>query len=145
MLAPLSSPRAIINPMKRSAGFTVIEMIVAILFVAAAAVILFAQRQNLVATQRDDTRKTAINAMYYSLEEVFYAKNSYYPNKISDANLTSLDPNLFTDPNGTAFDKGESDYRYEPTGCSLDGKCKGYTLRAHLEKEADYTKTSRHN
>ena len=131
--------------MKRADGFTVIEMIIAILFVAGAAAILFVQRQNLVATQRDDTRKTAVNAMYYSLEEVFYAKNGYYPDRISDANLASMDPSLFTDPDGHAINTGDSDYRYEPTGCSLDGKCKGYTLRALLEKEADYTKTSRHN
>lgn len=130
--------------MKRSAGFTVIELIVAIIFLAAASVILFSQRQSLVATQRDDTRKTAINAMYYSLEEVFYAKNGYYPSKIDETNLSSMDPTLFTDPDGQAINTSTSDYRYEPTNCDISGKCQSYSLRGLLEKEADYVKKSRH-
>lgn len=130
--------------MKRAAGFTVIELLVATVFLAVAGVILFGQRQNLVATQRDDARKTAINAMYYSLEEVFYAKNGFYPSKIDESNLSSMDPNLFTDPDGNTINSGSSDYRYEPTNCSLDGKCKSYSLRGLLEKEADYVKKSRH-
>lgn len=131
--------------MKRAHGFTVIELLVAIVFLAAASLILFSQRQNLIAGQRDETRKTAINAMYYSLEKVFYAKNGFYPSKISDNNLSSMDPTLFTDPDGDAINTSNSDYRYEPTGCSLDGKCKSYTLRGLLEKEANYIKTSRQN
>lgn len=130
--------------MKHSQGFTVIELVVAIVFLAATSLILFSQRQSLVATQRDETRKTAINAMYYSLEEVFYAKNGYYPNKIDENNLSSMDPTLFTDPKGDAMNTGASDYRYEPTNCSLEGKCKSYSLRGLLEKEADFVKKSRH-
>lgn len=130
--------------MKRSAGFTVIEIIVAIVFLAAASVILFSQRQALMATQRDDTRKTAVNAMYYSLEEVFYAKNNYYPSKIDENNLSSMDPTLFTDPDGNAINSSDSSYRYEPINCDLAGKCKSYTLRGLLEREGDYIKKSRH-
>ena len=129
--------------MKRAHGFTVIELLVAVVFLGAASVILFTQRQGLVTTQRDDARKVAVNAMYYSLEEVFHAKNGYYPSKINDTNLSSMDPTLFTDPDGDAINTGESDYRYEPTNCSIDGKCKSYTLRGLLEKEADYVKKSR--
>jgi Tfp pilus assembly protein PilE len=131
--------------MKRSAGFTVIEIIVAVLFLASATVILFTQRANLVAIQRDATRKTAINAMYYSLEEVYYpAHNNSYPGKLDKTTLPSVDPALFTDPNGNTIGSGSSNYRYEGTNCSTDGVCKSYTLRALLEKEADYVKTSRH-
>lgn len=129
--------------MKRAHGFTVIELLVAIVFLGAASVILFTQRQALMTTQRDDTRKVAINAMYYSLEEVFHAKNGYYPNKIDDTNLSSMDPTLFTDPDGDAINTSASDYRYEPTNCDINGKCKSYTLRGLLEKEADYVKKSR--
>lgn len=129
--------------MKRTAGFTVIELIVAIVFLATASLILLQQRQSLLATQRDDTRKTAVNAMYYSLEEVFHAKNGYYPSKIDESNLTSMDPTLFTDPDGDAINTGASDYRYEPTDCDINGKCKSYSLRALLEKEADYVKENR--
>ncbi len=130
--------------MKRTAGFTVIEIIVAILFLASATVILFTQRQNLLATQGDATRKTAINAMYYSLEEVYYKAHNAYPSKIDSATLPSVDPALFTDPHGNALGSSNSSYRYEPTNCTTDGTCKSYTLRALMEKEADYVKTSRH-
>jgi Tfp pilus assembly protein PilE len=131
--------------MKRSTGFTVIELLVAVLFLASASAILFTQRTNLVAIQRDTTRKTAINAMYYSLEEVYYpAHNNSYPAKLDKATLPSVDPALFTDPNGKTLGDSSSNYRYEGTNCSTDGVCKSYTLRALLEKEADYVKTSRH-
>lgn len=131
--------------MKRPTGFTVIEIIVAILFLASATVILFTQRNSLMATERDTTRKTAVNAMYYSLEEVyFHAHNDTYPNKLDSSVLPSVDPSLFTDPNGKAIGDGASNYRYEPTNCTTDGTCKSYTLRATMEREADYTKTSRH-
>ena len=43
---------------------------------------------------RDEQRKEALNAMYYALEEGFYAKNGYYPEKISEENLTVMDPSL---------------------------------------------------
>lgn len=131
--------------MKRAHGFTVIELLVAIVFLAAASLILFSQRQDLVASQRDETRKAAVNAMYYSLEEVFYAKNGHYPSKIDENNLSSMDPTLFTDPSGNAINTSSSNYRYEPTNCSLDGKCKSYTLCGLLEKEVDYVKNSRHS
>lgn len=131
--------------MKRTTGFTVIEIIVAILFLASATVILFTQRQNLLATQRDASRKTAVNAMYYSLEEVYYgAHNNSYPSKLDSSTLPSVDPAVFTDPSGNKLGDSTSSYRYEPTNCSTDGICKSYTLRALLEKEADYVKTSRH-
>lgn len=131
--------------MKRSAGFTVIELVVAVLFLASATVILFSQRSNLVAIQRDTTRKTAINAMYYSLEEVYYAAhNNSYPTKLDATTLPSVDPALFTDPNGKTIGDGASNYRYEGTNCTTDGACKSYNLRALLEKEADYVKSSRH-
>lgn len=130
--------------MKRTTGFTVIEIIVAILFLASATAILFTQRQNLVATQRDASRKTAINAMYYSLEEVYYKAHNAYPNKLTAETLPSVDPALFTDPRGNKLGDSASSYRYEPTNCSTDGSCKSYSLRALMEKEGDYVKTSRH-
>ena len=75
-------------PMKRTqSGFTVIELIIVIVFLSAATILLLIQRGNLEAADRDDKRKTAINAMYYNLEEVFYAKNGYYPATIDEKNL----------------------------------------------------------
>lgn len=130
--------------MKRSSGFTVIELIVVIAFLAFASVLFFAQKNNLEVASRDTQRKTAINAMYYSLEEVFYAKNHYYPATITKDNLTSMDPALLTDPNGKKIGDSSSNYRYEPTNCNND-ECKSYTLRSTLENEADYVKTSRNS
>ena len=38
-------------------------------------IVFFIQKANVDAMNRDDARKTAINAMYYALEEGFYAEN----------------------------------------------------------------------
>lgn len=134
-------------------GFTVIELLVVIAFLIFAGVLFVVQKNNLEVAARDDKRKTAINAMYYGLEESFFKQNSYYPAEINDKNLTTLDSALFTDPNGVklgqtteVIDEEEvsvqSDYRYEPTNCN-DNKCKSYSLRADLEAEADYVKKNR--
>lgn len=123
-------------------GFTVIELLVAVVLVAVTATFLLIQRADLLATQRDSNRKTAINAMYYALEEAFYKQHSYYPTTISTDNLPTIDPNLFTDPNGRLLGTDGSDYYYEGLGC--DGNtCSGYKLTADLENEADYTKQDR--
>lgn len=130
--------------MKRSSGFTVIELVIVIAFLAFASVLFFMQKNNLEVAYRDTQRKTAINAMYYGLEEVFYAKHKYYPATVTKDNLTSIDPALFTDPNGKKIGDSDSNYRYEPTNCNND-ECQSYTLRSTLENEADYVKTSRHD
>lgn len=130
--------------MKRSNGFTVIEIIVVIAFLGLATFLLLIQKNAINAGQRDAARKTAINAMYYNLEEVFFQKNGYYPVRIDSSVLKAMDPALFTDPNGVKINDTGSDYHYDSTNCTSD-KCKSYTLTAHLEKEADYTKNSRHH
>ena len=94
--------------------------------------------------KRDEDRKTAINAMYYALEEGYYVENEGYPENIENAEtLRWIEPDLFTDPTGLALWQEDSNYTYESSDCE-DGKCKSYTLRAKMEKEADYIKTSRH-
>lgn len=128
--------------MKQSKGFTVIELIIVIVFAGFAALLLIYQKANIEASQRDDDRKTAINAMYYNLEEVFYEDNGYYPDSIDSKTLRAMDPELFTDPNGFKLGEAGSDYRYSASNCE-DDRCKSYTLRSLLEKEADYIKTNR--
>jgi|SRR5690606_20986456 type II secretory pathway pseudopilin PulG len=128
--------------MKRSYGFTIAELVVVIVFFAFASILLIYQKANIEASQRDEKRKTAINAMYYNLEEVFFKKNGYYPETISSDNLTAMDPDLFTDPLGYELGSPQSSYRYEAVNCENE-KCGSYTLRAQLEKEADYIKTNR--
>ena len=128
----------------KKAGFTVIEVLVLVVFLTACGVILTLQRNDIGARNRDSHRKTAINAIYFSLEEVFYQQNKYYPETISDQNIKAIDPELFTDPTGAVLGEENSNYRYEATDCQ-DGKCKKYTLRANLEKEDDFIKRSRNN
>lgn len=129
--------------MKSRAGFTVIEIIVVILFVIIAAGLFFTQQLAVSAAIRDTTRKTAINAIYYNLEEVFYPQVEYYPQEIDSQTLRAMDPELFTDPNGYKLGDKDSDYTYSGENCTLDGKCQGYRLSADLENEAEYVKTNR--
>lgn len=129
--------------MKKQAGFTVVELLVSVALLIAAGVLVMQQKGQIEKVDRDRERKTAINAMYYSLEEVYYVGNGSYPAKINKDNLKSMDPALFTDPNGVALGSQGSNYHYDPINC--DGNvCKSYTLRATLENEADYTKKSAH-
>ncbi|MBR3319999.1 type II secretion system protein [Candidatus Saccharibacteria bacterium] len=123
-------------------AFTVPELLVVCAFAALLVILFFVQKSNVDAMNRDERRKIAINAMYYALEEGFYAKNQYYPEEISESVLTVIDPELFTDPNGFYLNADYSSYSYEATNCK-DSKCKGYTLRAQLEKEDDYIKRNR--
>ena len=119
-----------------------IELLVIIAAVGAACVLFFTQKAQLDAVQRDNNQKTAINAMYYNLEEVFYEKNGYYPPSIDSKTLRAMDPELFTDPTSAKLGSADSTYRYEAKNCQ-NNQCRSYTLRADLEREADYVKNSR--
>lgn len=123
-------------------GFTILELSVVIIFATLAVVLFFIQKINTDAMHRDEQRKEAINAMYYALEEGFFAQNNYYPETISEENLKVMDPALFTDPSGINIGTEGSTYSYNPANCD-NGKCKEYTLRATLEKEEEYIKKSR--
>ena len=126
-------------------GFTVIELLFIIVILAVATGLFFSEKGRIDAVARDNQRKVAVNAMYYNLEEVFFVKNGYYPSSIDSKTLRAMDPELFTDPNGTKFGESDSDYRYNPTGCSTDGRCTGYSLRTIMEREADFVKKNRNN
>ena len=123
-------------------GFTIIELLFIIVILAGATALFFVQKTNLEVANRDETRKTAINAMYYGLEEVYYKANSHYPRTIDEKVLPSVDPVLFKDPAGVKLGEPTSDYRYEAFNCNGD-VCKSYSLRTILENEDDYIKTSR--
>jgi prepilin-type N-terminal cleavage/methylation domain-containing protein len=124
-------------------GFTVIELLAVIVILGVGSWLFFTERATVTAEQRDSTRKTAINAMYYNLEEVYFEAQSYYPQFIDSKTLRAMDAALFTDPDGIKLGETDADYRYEPTGCTTDGHCTGYTLRSSMEREADYVKTNR--
>lgn len=130
--------------MKTTKGFTILELIIVLVFASLLFVLFFIQKANMDAMYRDEQRKEAINAMYYALEEGFFATNGYYPEQISEENLKVMDPALFTDPSGANLGSVGSSYSYEAANCE-DGKCLEYTLRATLEKEDDYIKRNRDN
>jgi len=128
--------------MKYSRGFTVIELLVVVVLLTAASLLFFVQKNNVEVAARDETRKTSINAMYYSLEEVYFKANGTYPRTINSEVLPSVDPALFKDPSGVKIGEAESDFSYEGSNC--DGEtCKAYTLRTTLENEDDYIKVNR--
>ncbi len=129
---------------KSKNGFTVLEIILCIVFLGIFVVLFFLQYQNIEAMQRDERRKVSINAIYYSLEEGYYAEHGYYPEKITSADdLPWMDPNLLSDPYGNNIWVIGGDYSYESSNCNDDGQCKEYTLRATLEQEAEYVKSNR--
>lgn len=126
---------------KHTKGFTVIELIFFILLAGSTSIIFFVQKNNIEVAARDDARKTAINAIYYNLEKVFYPTNNYYPREITTETLKTIDPEMLIDSNGKKINETGSLYTYQPTDCS-DDKCKNYTIKTTLEKEADYVKKS---
>lgn len=130
--------------MKSSRGFTVIELVVVAVVLAIGSVVFFMQKNHVEVAARDEARKTSVNAMYYSLEEVYYAQHKSYPRTLTDELLPSVDPELFKDPTGIKIGESTSDFRYQPLNCEGDA-CKSYSLRSTLENEDDYVKTSRND
>lgn len=128
--------------MKASRGFTVIELLIVVVLFATASVVFFVQKNHVEVAARDDARKTSINAMYYALEEVYFAKNQSYPRTLTAETLPSVDPELFKDPSDVKIGESDSDFRYEGLNCT-DDACQGYSLRSTLENEGDYIKTNR--
>lgn len=128
--------------MDKKQGFTILEVVIVGVFASLLLIFFLIQKSDNDAMQRDETRKTAINAMYYALEESYYKEHKYYPEHISEDNIKVIDPALWTDPDGHNLGSSESSYSYEAANCK-DGKCKEYTLKATLEKEQLYIKNNR--
>ena len=126
----------------RQRGFTVLELIIVIVFLIAAGTVFYVQKRDLEVQARDSARKTAINTIYYNLEDVYYTAHKSYPQALSADQLKGLDPGTLKDPEGVAVGEQNSDYTYEAHDCT-NGQCKSYTLRADLEHEGDYVKNSR--
>lgn len=94
-----------ISQKSRQSGFTVIELIVVAAVLIAASILIFIQLNNLKIANQDAQRKTAINAMHYALEEVYYKNHQSYPASLTASTLPSVDPALFTDPDGFTLGK----------------------------------------
>jgi prepilin-type N-terminal cleavage/methylation domain-containing protein len=129
--------------MQKQHGFTIPELFIAILLVAVLAVFAFSQEQAAQASRRDESRKISINSMYFYLEEVYFAAHGSYPATLTAENMKGVDPDLLRDGQGKLVGTKDADFRYEPSDCTGD-QCKRYTLRADLEKEADFVRESRH-
>jgi prepilin-type N-terminal cleavage/methylation domain-containing protein len=130
--------------MKTKKGFTVLEIIICIAIVGVFAVLFFFQKQDISKMDRDEKRKTSINAIYYALEEGYYREKGYYPEAIDNAEILPwIDPNLFTDPLGVNLWQGGGNFSYESKNCDENNQCKEYVLRSTMEKEEDYVKTNR--
>lgn len=124
--------------MKNEKGFTAIELVVFIVVLAVLAAFFIIQKLDLDSTYADQHRKTAINAMYYSLTDVYFPGHNYYPSEIKEDTLKAIDPELLNDIFGVPIYESGSEYKYEGLDCDGAGKCAGFKLTADLEKEADY-------
>lgn len=128
--------------MHKQSGFTVLELIVAIVVLVGTGIIFVLQKNDLSAQHRDLERKTAINAIYYNLEEIVYPGLKGYPAQLEASQLKAMDSALLKDPAGIKLGEAGSDYAYEPSSCS-GTVCAHYTLRANLEREAAFERRSR--
>ena len=129
--------------MKYSKGFTILELVFVIVICGIASVFFFIQKNDVEAAARDEQRKTTINSLYYSIEEVYFKEHGSYPRVVTSAILPSIDADILKDPQDVQIGDSESDYQYEATDCEADA-CKHYTLRTTLENEDDFVKESRH-
>lgn len=125
--------------MNTKKGLTFLEIILILFFVATTAIVFFIQKSDLDAFHRDDTKKSAINALHYALEESYYKDHGYYPEYINPDTLTSIDASNFTDPSGYQLGDPQSSYSYHAADCT-NNQCQEYILKTSLEKEATYIK-----
>lgn len=138
----------------RSNGFTVIELLVVVVVLLGASILFFNQKSHIEAASRDSQRKANINTIYHNLEKIYYTEHKSYPKTVDERTLPALPDDTFIDPDGLKINTSESSnfglsttyssYHYDPTNCQ-GNECEGYTLRASLENEADYTKKSLHS
>ncbi len=127
--------------MRRSNGFTVIELLVAIVLLVVIGALVAIQKNDLDASRRDQERKTAVNSFYFGLTQGFYKQNQFYPTSIDEKKLPYIDKALFTDPRGKKIGLPASEYHYRGLDCTAE-KCKKFEVHANLEKESRYKKSS---
>ena len=128
--------------MKTSSGFTVVEILILFVVIGVLSAGIAGQYGTLKSINRDQDRKIAMNSIYYNLQEVVKPKLNGYPRTLKASDLSAMDSALLKDPQGIPIGKAQSDYRYEPTGCDGGDVCTGFTLRAALEREVDFVKSS---
>lgn len=122
--------------MRRNQGFTVLELLVALLLVFIIAILVVLQKSDIDASQRDQQRKSNVNAIYYALKEGYYPKNQSYPTEINETTLPYVDPETFKQVGG-----GEYKAVYKALNCNNQA-CKKFLITVRLEKEETYKKAS---
>jgi type II secretory pathway pseudopilin PulG len=116
--------------MNKKNGFTVIELIIAVVCFLAIGVIFLFQRNELLAVGRDDATKVKIDEFATALTD-FHNQKGFYPVGLTPTQLSAVDPDFFDDT-----------YKYEGINCNDKGECVDYKLSADLEKEDAYAKSS---
>lgn len=123
--------------MRKNSGFTVIELITALVLVIVILVLAIAQKNDLDASKRDQQRKTNVNSIYYALTNAYYLQNKYYPTSIDAKKLPYIDPASFK----TVGDDSKYDMHYRGLDCNGEN-CKKFEIKVELEKEAPYQKSN---
>jgi hypothetical protein len=96
MFYPSIARDAIISPMPSLTDVFGVAMLLIGLVALGGAVSLWIYLQNhfyMTNESNNAKKRTAINAMHYSLEEGFYVKNGYYPEKLEEGTLPTMDCN----------------------------------------------------
>jgi prepilin-type N-terminal cleavage/methylation domain-containing protein len=142
---------------KRSAGFTIVEMLIVIVVVAILTSLIGVAAGDSRKRARDTERVTDIDTLYSRLEEF---RNDYggYPNTFTASTFPSLNPEVLKDPSGQSIvinspvanqfaaqavanpTAGGASYIYTPypTGCTAI-TCTGYVLKSYIESPSPNT------
>lgn len=127
--------------MNRQPGFSIVGLLVGIALLLGVGFFVFGQWQTAETSKRDSQRKVAINSLHYYLERSHFPAQKTYPIQLNEELLRGITPEETKDPAGRVIGEPTSDLRYEPFDCN-GSTCAGYTLRADLEKEADFIRQS---
>ncbi|HET7630406.1 MAG TPA: type II secretion system protein [Candidatus Saccharimonadales bacterium] len=138
--------------MKKSAGFTLVEILIVMVVVAIMLGLVLGGMPGSRASSRDKERVADIDLIHSQLEQ-YFSDHGGYPASVSPSILNRLDPTALTDPDGQALQNKPSvdsqyaavyatnptadgpNYSYTayPSGCS-DGLCTGYVLKSYIEQ-----------
>lgn len=134
----------------RTAGYTLVELIIVMLIIAIVVTIIFVFIPNAQRQARDTERQSDIDTLHSRLEDYYQDKGSY-PSTISTTIFPRLDPDALKDPSGQSIrldspvadqaaarsstnpDEAGPHYSYTPypTGCTTN--CIGYILKSFIE------------
>lgn len=135
----------------KQSGFTIVELIIAIVVIGILATLSIGIIPNSLAQGRDKERISDIDTIANKLEE-YYTNNNGYPSSLTS--LRRVDPETLMDPQGhsitinspsnnffsamatpTPTKSTASEYSYStyPAGCSTSSPCMGYVLKTYIE------------